>query len=883
MKSIIPYISKNSITNHSNFKRSNLVIFAAIFAAIGGYLIYSSFAASVTLTIDGNTHYQTMDGFGVNANSASWAGTNGSELTPTLDMLADGGSTIWRVVVDDADWEATNDDSDPNHFNWTYYNSIYTNPKFEKLWSTIAYLNQKPNSKVILCPMGKGPSWLGGLAFTDNATNEAEYAEMITSMAYYGHITRGLQFVLEPNNEPDIQYEGIRMSNTVYASTMNKVAQALDANGMSDMEMMGSSAGVSFYNVTSYSPQMWNYPTLMAHIKNYSLHDYNGTTSNADSTYKSSPYPDRHFYMTEFAQFIDGMAELDEGPTGMLVWDGYDSAYLHPLDHGSQFVAPNDASSDGPALFSYNSTNHTYSPRKEYYQFKQLFKYVPPGSVRVGASGAGPNETIYAFYHQATGRITIVGQNTNSTADTIATTINNLPSVPAFEYYTTTASNNFVRGADIPVSGNTLSFTAPANSIYTLTYSGTPDTSPPSVSITSPSAGATVSGVTTVSAIAADDVGVTGVQFKLDGTNIGSEDTSAPYSASWGTGLISNGTHTLTAVARDSVGNTTTSAAVSVNVFNAPDTTPPTVSISNPTNGSSVSGTTTVAANANDNTGVAGVQFMLDGNNLQSEDTTSPYSITWDTSTTANGSHTLTAAVRDAAGNTTTSPAVTVTIANTGVLVGNNNIQTASDSNTAGDAEAFKYTAASSGTSGNLSLYVAGGTATSIKVGLYSDNNGHPGNLLGSGTINSPTISAWNSTTLSPSVNISSGTIYWIAFVGIGGSTGYRDQATGNCSESYSTAGQTTLPATWASGTSWPSCQLSAYITAASSSSGPKAGDIDGDNSVNITDLSLLLSSYGQTTTKCITNNVYTCDLTTPADGVVNIFDLSILLSHYGT
>jgi hypothetical protein len=66
-------------------------------------------------------------------------------------------------------------------------------------------------------------------------------------------------------------------------------------------------------------------------------------------------------------------------------------------------------------------------------------------------------------------------------------------------------------------------------------------------------------------------------------------------------------------------------------------------------------------------------------------------------------------------------------------------------------------------------------------------------------------------------------------------------------------------------------------------STGPKQGDINNDNSVNITDLSLLLSSYNQNVTQCTTNNTYKCDLSSPGDGVVNIFDLSILLSHYGT
>ncbi|PYS31238.1 MAG: hypothetical protein DMG11_02020 [Acidobacteria bacterium] len=94
------------------------------------------------------------------------------------------------------------------------------------------------------------------------------------------------------------------------------------------------------------------------------------------------------------------------------------------------------------------------------------------------------------------------------------------------------------------------------------------------------------------------------------------------------------------------------------------DTTPPTVSVSSPAAGSTVSATTTVSANASDNVGVAGVQFKLDGANLGAEDTTSPYSVSWNTTTASNGSHTLTAVARDAAGNQATSASVTVTVSN---------------------------------------------------------------------------------------------------------------------------------------------------------------------------------------------------------------------------
>ena len=97
-----------------------------------------------------------------------------------------------------------------------------------------------------------------------------------------------------------------------------------------------------------------------------------------------------------------------------------------------------------------------------------------------------------------------------------------------------------------------------------------PDTTPPTVSITSPASGATVSGTITVTATASDDRGVAGVQFRLDGVNGGAEDANAPYSISWDTTTASNGSHTLTAIARDAAGNQTTSAPITITVFNAP-------------------------------------------------------------------------------------------------------------------------------------------------------------------------------------------------------------------------------------------------------------------------------------------------------------------------
>jgi beta-lactamase superfamily II metal-dependent hydrolase len=93
------------------------------------------------------------------------------------------------------------------------------------------------------------------------------------------------------------------------------------------------------------------------------------------------------------------------------------------------------------------------------------------------------------------------------------------------------------------------------------------------------------------------------------------------------------------------------------------DTQNPTTSITAPANGATVSGTTSVTASASDNVGVTSVEFYLD-NVLQSTDTTSPYSWSWNTTATSNGSHALTSKAYDAAGNAGTSTAVSVTVSN---------------------------------------------------------------------------------------------------------------------------------------------------------------------------------------------------------------------------
>jgi len=100
-----------------------------------------------------------------------------------------------------------------------------------------------------------------------------------------------------------------------------------------------------------------------------------------------------------------------------------------------------------------------------------------------------------------------------------------------------------------------------------LLTSPTSDTTPPAVAITAPANGSIVVGSTTVTATASDNIGVVGVQFKLDGANLGAEVMNPPYARSWVPSVTASGQHVLTAVGRDAAGNTRTSSPVSVIVI----------------------------------------------------------------------------------------------------------------------------------------------------------------------------------------------------------------------------------------------------------------------------------------------------------------------------
>lgn len=195
--------------------------------------------------------------------------------------------------------------------------------------------------------------------------------------------------------------------------------------------------------------------------------------------------------------------------------------------------------------------------------------------------------------------------------------------------------------------------------------SGTGDSTPPTIAIASPTGGS-VSGTVTISVNASDNVGVTRVEFRANGTTVAT-DTASPFQFAWNSASVADGTVALTAVAFDAAGNSAVSSPASVTVANGSsnaDSTPPSVSIASPSGSTpTVSGTVSVSVNATDNVGVTRVELRANGSIVASGNT-SPFQFSWNSTTVPDGKATLTAAAYDAAGNSAVSSAVTVQVAN---------------------------------------------------------------------------------------------------------------------------------------------------------------------------------------------------------------------------
>ncbi|MHA2602547.1 MAG: Ig-like domain-containing protein, partial [Candidatus Thorarchaeota archaeon SMTZ1-83] len=167
---------------------------------------------------------------------------------------------------------------------------------------------------------------------------------------------------------------------------------------------------------------------------------------------------------------------------------------------------------------------------------------------------------------------------------------------------------------------------------------------PPIVDIVSPLEDALLNQIVDVQVSAIDESGIQRVDFSVDDA-LQYSDYAAPYSWSWDTTGIADGVHELKATA---YGNNGTTNYHDIEVII--DNTKPTVDILAPSDNSLHNGTLAVSADADDASGIEGVEFYVDGA-LLATDSTAPYSFSWNTLQGSDGTRNLTCRAADSAGN----------------------------------------------------------------------------------------------------------------------------------------------------------------------------------------------------------------------------------------
>ncbi len=381
-------------------------------------------AVSPRIAIDPGQRYQTIDGFGVNFNATYFRPSQ----KPMIDMLVkDLGATIFRLdPYGLINWEAANDNDDPEKMNWLYYNDRYSIPEFEAAWAAGRYLNSL-GIRPYLTLSGVPPKWMldddpktplnGHSENTRTHLNHAmygEFAETVVSLAMYARNTAHVDYqYFGPVNETDCYPdEGPRIDPEEMPTVLATVATRLKKEGLGDVKLVVAEQCSMGHN---YIGPMLKEPALMSSVGAFSLHLYDDKSDASPhvKAVQQSAYPNVPVWLTEYGELKDldqspdnewkgfsvastrrVLRTLNAGVTAALFWDAFDNYH----EHYPRFTYY--------GLFA--NHNNEYAPKKRYYAARQLYHFVHPGAQRIKVEGPA-GMTMAGFVNGDDGSVVIVG------------------------------------------------------------------------------------------------------------------------------------------------------------------------------------------------------------------------------------------------------------------------------------------------------------------------------------------------------------------------------------------------------------------------------------------------------------------------------------------
>jgi O-glycosyl hydrolase len=478
----------------NRYIRTLCVISATIL--IDSFLADSIFArssASSRITLNPDERFQTVDGFGVNFNGTYFRDAQ----KPMIDMLIDDlGATIFRLdPYGLLNWEAVNDNDDPNVMNWEYYNDRYSIPTFEASWAAARYLNSR-GIRPLLALSGIAPDWMldsnapppqhkvcgssSGMGHTGpmkpNHLNPAmyqEFAEEVVSLAMYARARAHIDFqYFGPLNETDCYpAEGPRVDPDEMPKLLSAIARRMEKEGLGDIKLVVPEQAIV---TTDYIGPIMQDPELMKQVGVFAFHTYGSDSVGPQvERVRASIYASTPVWLTEYGDLkdLDKSAEnewegfsiaateralraLNQGARAAVYWDAYDNYHEHY-----------------PRLTFYGlikNADHVFSPKKRYYAAKQLYKFVRPGSQRVGAAADSTGLMVSAFRNDRTKDLVVVGVKQGG-PDHIQVALPATAQLTAdWELYQTTRTLDCVKTGTVPVGNGVAEIDLPDEAIFTL-------------------------------------------------------------------------------------------------------------------------------------------------------------------------------------------------------------------------------------------------------------------------------------------------------------------------------------------------------------------------------------------------------------------------------
>jgi hypothetical protein len=410
-----------------------------------------------------------------------------------IDMLInDLGATIFRLdPYGLSNWEAANDDNDPKHMNWEYYNDRYSIPEFEASWAAARYLNSR-GIRPFLALSGIAPEWMldknapppkhkMGAHVRDlskpyhlNPAMYDEFAEEVVSLALYARTKAHIDFeYFGPINETDCYpAEGPRIDPDEAPRALKAISDRLRQEGLGDVRLVVAEQCDLKNN---YIGPILESKELMSQVGAFGFHSYGDDplTPQVERLNHSKYAQSVRVWLTEYGDLNDldrsaindwagfslaatirALRAINQGASAALFWDAYDNYHEHY-----------------PRLTYYGlmqNADHVYSPKKRYYAAKQLYHFVRPGARRVASSVGSSNMLVSAFYDGARGEVILVGVKQGG-PDRVQIQVTGSDRLPAhWNLYQTTRQLNCVKTGEITRKDAALVFDLPDESIFTL-------------------------------------------------------------------------------------------------------------------------------------------------------------------------------------------------------------------------------------------------------------------------------------------------------------------------------------------------------------------------------------------------------------------------------